>query len=69
MQVLKLQIFKSFRRSILETERIDLLINEDNAASDYIAILANEDRVNIIGLTRGKDTIIIPKSLTKAKCM
>ena len=55
MQVLKLQIFKSFRRSILETERITLLINEDNAASDYIAILANEDGVNIIGLTRGKD--------------
>jgi transcription attenuation protein (tryptophan RNA-binding attenuator protein) len=40
----------------LKRKGLILLINEDNAASDYIAILANEDGVNIIGLTRGKDT-------------
>lgn len=29
---------------------------DESAASDYIAVKALEDGVNIIGLTRGKDT-------------
>lgn len=40
-----------------DLERIDVILNnEDNSTSDYIMILAQEDGVNIIGLTRGKDT-------------
>jgi len=30
--------------------------NEDNFTGEYIAVCAKEDGVNIIGLTRGKDT-------------
>lgn len=30
--------------------------NEENTANDYIVVLAQEDGVNLIGLTRGKDT-------------
>ncbi|NLB81053.1 MAG: trp RNA-binding attenuation protein MtrB [Clostridiaceae bacterium] len=33
-----------------------MLSIEDNPTSEYIAVIAKEDGVNIIGLTRGKDT-------------
>lgn len=31
----------------------------DNYVSDYISIVAEEDNVSIIGLTRGKDTRLL----------
>lgn len=30
--------------------------NDENSTSDYIVVQAEQDGVNIIGLTRGKDT-------------
>lgn len=32
------------------------MYNEESASGDYIVVYANENGVNIIGLTRGKDT-------------